>query len=115
VNVGALGELLQFVQLGVAGLVHKEHAMHLERVFGKQFLDFLESADSDLRCGISVAHGGHDVLGARTVSKMARVGVAPGKVPRAVPETALAVVPAKRAFAIFFEIATIVVIVKSHS
>ena len=62
VHVGALGELLQVVQLGVAGLVHKENAVDAHGVVCEEAFNFLDSADGYLRSGIGIAYSGHDIF-----------------------------------------------------
>ena len=65
--MGLLGQLLQAVELGISGLVHKEHPMDFQRLVGKQGFYFLESAHGHLGGGILVADGPNYVLGAGTV------------------------------------------------
>ena len=65
-HVGALRELLEFVELRVAGLVHKEHSVDLQRILAQELFDFLDAADGDLRCCVGIAYGGNDPFGGGT-------------------------------------------------
>ena len=62
VYMGALGELLEFVEFRVAGLVHEEHAVDLERVLVQKFFDFLDATDGDLRGCIGITDSRHEVF-----------------------------------------------------
>ena len=62
VHVGALGELLEFIELRVAGLVHEEYAVDLERVLVQEFFDFLDATDGNLRGCIGITDGRHEVF-----------------------------------------------------
>ena len=54
-HVGALRKLLQFVELGVARLVHKEHAVDLHGTAFQKVGHFADAANCGLRGAIGVA------------------------------------------------------------
>ena len=61
-HVGALCELLEFIEFRVAGLVHEEYAVDLERVLVQKFFNFLDATDGDLRSCIGITDCRHEVF-----------------------------------------------------
>ena len=62
VYMGALGELLEFLELRVAGLVHEEHTVDLERAFVQKLFDFLDATDGDLRGCVGITDCRYEVF-----------------------------------------------------